>query len=276
MFANLTVSSTNRTRPSNLHDYHPDMKPMNSSNSFLKPTSRRLVKSGALAVAVAIASSAASVDAAVLTFWTGTLSIAPTGKFDLKNNLLVVNTGSVATITGYIKTGLYNGPNGYWDGPGIDSSNAAVDATQTHAVGILDNSLAGYTTFGAATPLPGTAILTRYTYFGDADLDGSVTPADYSLIDAGLADYQTNGPSYTNNGWLFGDFDYDGIVSPGDYSLIDAGRAQFLISGAIPPAPSLVGSDTKGSSVVPEPGSAGLLAAGLIGLMTFRRPNKRK
>ena len=40
---------------------------------------------------------------------TGTLVIAPTGVLDLKNNNLIVRSGSVATLTGYITTGRNNG-----------------------------------------------------------------------------------------------------------------------------------------------------------------------
>ncbi len=53
----------------------------------------------------------------------------------------------------------------------------------------------------------------KYTYFGDANLDGMVNGSDYTLIDNGFNNNLT--------GWRNGDFNYDGIINGDDYTLID-------------------------------------------------------
>ena len=67
-------------------------------------------------------------------------------------------------------------------------------------------------------------VLVKYTYFGDANLDGTVSGADYQQIDAGFGLHLT--------GWQNGDFNYDGVVDGSDYSLIDNTFNQLNASGA--------------------------------------------
>ena len=56
-------------------------------------------------------------------------------------------------------------------------------------------------------------VLVKYTYFGDANLDGQVDGSDYSRIDANFI----GGGTLT--GWFNGDFNYDGVVNGSDYSV---------------------------------------------------------
>ena len=56
-------------------------------------------------------------------------------------------------------------------------------------------------------------MLVRYTFYGDANLDGHVDGSDYSLIDNGALLHLT--------GWQNGDFNYDGVINGSDYTLID-------------------------------------------------------
>ena len=57
-------------------------------------------------------------------------------------------------------------------------------------------------------------MLIKYTYAGDANLDGVISGDDYSSIDFNL---EVPGAS----GYFNGDFNYDGIISGDDYSTID-------------------------------------------------------
>ena len=57
-------------------------------------------------------------------------------------------------------------------------------------------------------------MLVKYTYNGDADLNGVVNFDDYSRTDAG---FNSGGSD-----WFHGDFDYNGHVDFDDYSLIDS------------------------------------------------------
>lgn len=252
---------------------------MNHQNSSLPvragftTAARRITKIGAVAfAALSIGAPLAQATGIVLT--TNTLTIAPTGTLNLKDNSLIVKTGIAGVIggggpglydgiQGYVQRGLYSGPMGFWDGYGIDSSVAASNPGQTRAIGVLDNALAGYTDWPVLYPHPvtGTSILVKYTYFGDADLDGQITPADYLLIDSSVGNNMSD--------WVFGDFDYDGLAgTASDYLLIDGGFADFQING--PLVAQGVGQP------VPEPGSIGLIGLGLLTLARRNRSGKTK
>jgi hypothetical protein len=64
-------------------------------------------------------------------------------------------------------------------------------------------------------------VIGKYTYFGDANLDGQVTGDDYSFIDANLN--TTPAPGIAR---ISGDLNFDGTVSGDDYSFIDANLGQ--------------------------------------------------
>jgi len=158
----------------------------------------------------------------------GRLSIAgtvaaPTARLDLTNNSLVIDSASLADVTAWLKAGLENGGAFDWLGPGIGSTQANVQNTTAgsflYGLGVILNDLAQvggsgpiYTDFAGQT-LSGNEILVKFTYFGDADLSGSIDATDYSLID--------NGYVNSLSGWINGDFDYSGSIDATDYALID-------------------------------------------------------
>src|SRR5204863_6393364 len=76
---------------------------------------------------------------------------------------------------------------------------------------------------GGVSGLSTTDVLVKYTYFGDADLNGAVdNTTDYDLWSNGF----TNPSLAATNGWLYGDFDYSGIVdNTTDYDLWSTGFA---------------------------------------------------
>jgi hypothetical protein len=100
----------------------------------------------------------------------------------------------------------------------------------------------------------------KTTWYGDADLDGFVTLADYSQWAANFGQPGT---------WLTGDFDGDGSVTLADYSLW-AGAFSFTNNGTTG-FPGADGPAAASPGVVPEPGSLGLLAVGMLGLLGNRR-----
>src|SRR5204863_3345305 len=139
-----------------------------------------------------------------------------------------------------------------WKGNGIASSTAAADPA-LHAIGVIANDArplglpgALRTTFAGET-VGIDDVLVKYTYFGDADLDGAVTSNDYFQIDNGFLGNKT--------GWINGDFDYNGVINTNDYFLIDSA---FLAQGGTILSPAGA-SLPAGVTAVPEPASLGVV-----------------
>lgn len=205
-----------------------------------------------------------------------------TGVLDITNNDVIYRSGNYALLNAYTATG-YNIATGYWDGPGIRSSTAALDLSGLTAVGVTNNVNVGYLSWpriasvnanggnlidnpaADARPLPtGVETMFKYTWLGDADLNGVVDDAnDYGLFLAGLNDLTG---ATTGWGWGVGDFDYSGGKpdDAGDYILFVLG-----LNGQTGP---LVGQgvSTGAALPVPEPSAIGMLLFGVFGLMSWR------
>jgi hypothetical protein len=155
------------------------------------------------------------------------LSIAggstPTGKINLRNNALVIDhsgASPIATVAAQIAS-AYNG--GLWDGNGITSSLAN---NSTHAVGFAERSelTSVPAIFGT---VDGTAVLARYTRFGDADLNGVVNLDDFNRLAANFGQ--------SGKFWHQGDFNFNGIVNLDDFNKLAANFG--LIAGPGGPTP---------------------------------------
>jgi len=184
-----------------------------------------------------------------------------TGKLDLANNEMILHNGSLANTTNQIAQGLAGSA-------GIVSSAAAADPKHLTTIGVVqnDNGTGGalYSTFGGVSGLTNTDVLVKYTYYGDANIDGKVDGSDYSRIDNGFLNHL--------GGWANGDFNYDGVINGSDYTLIDNA---FNTQGAALPSTAVAAGinaiSTAQVSAVPEPATLTLVAFGLTGLLTKRR-----
>ena len=112
----------------------------------------------------------------------------------MTNTQLFIASTPATMIRSYLAEG-YDGS--HWDLPGLTSSTAA--------------SHAG-TSLGYAAISSGTEV--KYTWLGDANLDGVVNTADLSAM------------SPTGTTWAAGDFNYDGVVNADDYTLFMLGSAE--------------------------------------------------
>jgi hypothetical protein len=131
--------------------------------------------------------------------------------------LLLDYTGAspIDTLRGQLFTGRAGGT---WTGPGVRSSTAAVHPQLLTAIGYAEASallgLAGAaTTTYAGLTVDATTVLTKFTYYGDANLNGRIDRDDFALTDRGFVRGLT--------GWINGDYNYDGTINLGDYMLID-------------------------------------------------------
>lgn len=176
---------------------------------------------------------------------------------DLADNHMIAHGGSLPAITALIATARNGGANGVWTGFGITSSVAAANPKKiTGLAVIVNNDGAGNTIHAnfAGETVGIHDVLVKYTYNGDADLNGKIDADDYFRIDSGFALKLT--------GYRDGDFDYNGIVDADDY---------FLIDNAFVNQNGVLGLDAPASAAVPEPSTIALLATALSGLVARRR-----
>jgi uncharacterized delta-60 repeat protein len=143
------------------------------------------------------------------------LTFTGQGSLNLEDNDLVVNYSSVSPV-GIWTGSQYDGISGMIQSGRIRSaamSNlhglAVAEAREVLGIsGTQTASFAGFT-------VDSTSVLVKYTYAGDANLDGKINIDDYGRIDGHVSQ------SGSVFGWFNGDFNYDGKINIDDYGIID-------------------------------------------------------
>ncbi|HEY7087842.1 MAG TPA: hypothetical protein VH518_07105 [Tepidisphaeraceae bacterium] len=197
------------------------------------------------------------------------LSISPGASLDLTNNSMIIDyTDPVGTQVSGIRDHLKNGR--------LTTSSG----TATTRLGYGDNAILGKTTF-AGQSVDTSSILIKYTYAGDADLDGDADGVDIGTWATNFTGELGGAGSQV---WTQGDWDYDGDVDG-----VDAGLWAQAFTGELGGAGlgSLVVNDPNiaagaaailrgmGITLVPEPVAVGLLA-GFAAMATNSRRHRRR
>ena len=173
------------------------------------------------------------------------LTVASGAALDLTNNGLIVDYTTVGTLLDDTRLMLQSGK--------LTSSSAG------GKLGYADNAILHLTSFAGQTVDDGN-LLVKFTYGGDANLDGQV---DISDLGALATAWQTSAP------WTGGDFDYSGFVDISDLGLL-ATNWQLGVGSPLGPSfdEALASVGLEGVSV-PEPTMLGLA---LLGAWSLKRP----
>src|SRR5262249_417677 len=131
------------------------------------------------------------------------LAISGTGNLDLSDEDLIVDYSGASQLAA-IQTLINSARNGgAWSGAGLTSTAAKNAAAHNPTLGAMEAS-DFKTIYGAGASFDGqtidtTAVLVKYTYYGDSDFNGTVDFDDYVRTDAGF--------NAGRSAWVNGDFD---------------------------------------------------------------------
>ena len=191
---------------------------------------------------------------------TTALDLGPLAKLDLNDNDLIYDYTGAASPLADVRTLIrYGWAEGPWIGPGITSTAAKNSVGRTTGLGYME--VADYKAiYGASATFDGetidsTAVLVKYTLYGDADFNRTVDFNDFLKLQ--------NGFGGTNGSFAQGDFNYDGATDFNDFLMLQNNFNQTL------PATVLTG----GSKTPVVPPAAPVATASIAGVV-FRDNNK--
>jgi hypothetical protein len=163
----------------------------------------------------------------VASLFMGSTPTSPDGVLDLKDNAMIVDYTSsspLSTIQSLI-TSAYHASGTFWTGNGLGSSTAAsvaADSGNSHKTGLgygeaTDKFSSFPATFEGQT-VDNTTLLVKYTYYGDTDLSGFVSLADFNIFTAQFGQSPRR--------WTQGDFDYNYSIGLADFNRLASNFGQ--------------------------------------------------
>jgi hypothetical protein len=159
----------------------------------------------------------------------------PLGKLDLTNNAMIVDHDGESPIDDVEDLIGSAYAVGAWTGDGLTSSTAAAVAADTgnqYKTGIGYAEATDLFTFPLPNPPPtfegvvpdSTMVLVKYTYYGDATLDGVVNLADFNRLASNFGQPMRR--------WSQGDFNYDGNANLADFNRLATNFGRFDLGGS--------------------------------------------
>jgi hypothetical protein len=121
------------------------------------------------------------------------------GKLDLTTNDLIVNNGSFTAINNTIATGV----NLFTSVTTLATSGG----TANTSLGVMLNGSPNYYPTFDGVPVSRTAVIVKWTFAGDTNLNGRVDSDDSPKLNTGLT------------GWSNGDYNYDGVINSLDTAI---------------------------------------------------------
>jgi len=169
------------------------------------------------------------------------------GTLDLADNYMILDTfgGTLAQVQALLTSGYAGGA---WNGLGINSSAAAADSSLLTGLGFAAATDL-FTTFPATfagQSVSNNAVLVRYTYYGDHNLNGTVDSVDFNLLAANF--------SGSPRRWSQGDSNYDTTVDTTDFNLLASNFGKVI--AAPPPAARAALAFDSGSNSPAAPAGA--------------------
>ena len=154
-----------------------------------------------------------------MTLVTGSVNIATGGRLDLTNEDMIWDyVGTLSPLPGLqqLLAAGYNA--GAWNGSGIISSTAA--AAPGTAIGYAESGdlFASFPALFAGQLVDRSALLLKYTFAGDANLDGTVNIQDFNRL--------ANNFGQPDRRWSQGDFNFDAVVNIQDFNKLSANFGQ--------------------------------------------------
>lgn len=143
----------------------------------------------------------------------GTLNIGDISVLDLTDNDMILPYVD-ASPEAQVQQWVSNWQNDQAGPLLMASSSSDGSSPFLRTLAVSDNADLKFSSFDGHTFAPGdfNQVLLKYTYLGDANLDGQVTPQDYAIVDGNIG---------RGHDWGTGDVNEDGVVNPGDYAQID-------------------------------------------------------